>query len=336
MRRLFVTTTYNYRLLHYSNNTKTIKFLHIPKWVFRNMATRSTVAPTSKKVVVIMGATGSGKSKLSIDLATRFFPSEIINSDKIQVSKGLDITTNKISIPERRGVVHHLLGEFSGSELFTPSDFRYTADERISDIINRRKLPLIVGGSNSFIYALLANQFNPGFDVFDESNPVQFVSKELRYRCCFIWVDVLTPVLNQYLFKRVDEMMSSGMYKELEEFFEKNGFSDRSSGLRKAIGVPEMEGYFRNLKNCTTVQEKCRLYEEAVREIKENTRQLAEKQIWKIQRLRESGWDLQRVDATEAFRSTMSPENSKIPATEIWERQVVLPSMKIVKHFLLE
>ncbi|XP_055805471.1 adenylate isopentenyltransferase-like [Solanum dulcamara] len=336
MRRLFITATYNYRLLQYSNNTKTIKFLHIPKWVFRNMATRSTVAPTSKKIVVIMGATGSGKSKLSIDLATRFFPSEIINSDKIQVSKGLDITTNKISIPERRGVVHHLLGEFSGSELFTPSDFRYTADERISDIINRRKLPLIVGGSNSFIYALLANQFNPDFDVFDESNPVQFVSKELRYRCCFIWVDVLTPVLNQYLFKRVDEMMSSGMYEELEQFFEKNGFSDRSSGLRKAIGVPEMEGYFRNLKNCTTVQEKCRLYEEAVREIKENTRQLAEKQIWKIQRLRESGWDLQRVDATEAFRSTMLPENSKIPATEIWERQVVLPSMKIVKHFLLE
>lgn len=283
-----------------------------------------------------MGATGSGKSKLSIDLATRFFPSEIINSDKIQVSKGLDITTNKISVPERRGVVHHLLGEHSGSELFSPSDFRCAADERISGIVSRRKLPLVVGGSNSFIYALMANQFNPGVDVFDESNPVQCVSTELRYRCCFIWVDVSTPVLNQYLFKRVDEMMSSGMCEELEEFFEKNGFSDQNSGLRKAIGVPEMQGYFRNLKDCTSVQEKCRLYEAAVREIKENTRQLAEKQLWKIQRLRESGWDIQRVDATKAFRAVMSPENSKIPATEIWERQVVLPSMKIVKHFLLE
>ncbi|KAG5603824.1 hypothetical protein H5410_025316 [Solanum commersonii] len=294
------------------------------------------MATTTKKIVVIMGATGSGKSKLSIDLATRFFPSEIINSDKIQVSKGLDITTNKISINEQGGVVHHLLGEFSGPELFSPSDFRYTADNRITDIINRRKLPLIVGGSNSFIYALLSNQFNPGVDVFDKLNPVQFISKELRYHCCFIWVDVFTPVLNRYLFQRVDEMMDSGMYEELQEFFEKNGFSDRKTGIRKAIGVPEMEGYFRNLKNCTTVQEKCRLYDEAVREIKENTKELAEKQIWKIQRLRESGWDLQKVDATEALRAKMSPENIKIPATKIWERQVVLPSMKIVKQFLLE
>ncbi|MCD9641844.1 Adenylate isopentenyltransferase [Datura stramonium] len=345
MRRLllsFVSTTHHCRLLHYSDNSKSFKFFQNPKWV-RNMVTR-TVAPT-KKIVVVMGATGSGKSKLSIDLATRFFPSEIINSDKIQISRGLDITTNKISMPERRGVVHHLLGEFSPSEShpeFSPSDFRSEADNRISDIINRRKLPLIVGGSNSFIYALLSNRFNPGLDVFEESNPVHWVSKELRYRCCFIWVDVLTPVLNQYLFKRVDEMMNSGMFEELEEFFEKNGFSDsnsvsrNNSGLRKAIGVPEMEGYFRKYKNCATAQEKCRLHEEAVTEIKENTRQLAEKQMWKIHRLREAGWDLQRVDATEAFRASMSPENSKIPATEIWERQVVIPSMKIVKHFLLE
>ncbi|KAK6788668.1 hypothetical protein RDI58_012466 [Solanum bulbocastanum] len=330
MRRLFGS--------FYHSHRKNLKFLQNQKWVCRNMATTTTTVapPTTKKIVVIMGATGSGKSKLSIDLATRFFTSEIINSDKIQVSKGLDITTNKISINERGGVVHHLLGEFSGPELFSPSDFRHTADNRISDIINRGKLPLIVGGSNSFIYALLSNQFNPGVDVFDELNPVQCISKELRYHCCFIWVDVFTPVLNRYLFQRVDEMMDSGMYEELEEFFEKNGFSDRNTGIRKAIGVPEMEGYFRNLKNCTTVQEKCRLYDEAVREIKENTKELAEKQIWKIQRLKESGWDLQKVDATEALRAKMSPENSDIPATEIWERQVVIPSMKIVKQFLLE
>ena len=51
-----------------------------------------------EKVVVVMGATGAGKSRLSIDLAT-CFPSEIINADKIQVFEGLDIVTNKISNP---------------------------------------------------------------------------------------------------------------------------------------------------------------------------------------------------------------------------------------------
>ncbi|XP_060215809.1 adenylate isopentenyltransferase-like [Lycium barbarum] len=296
----------------------------------------STLAPTTKnKIVVIMGATGSGKSKLSIDLATNYFPSEIINSDKIQVLKGLDITTNKISIQEQNNIVHHLLGEyeFSFSD-FTPSDFRFEANKRISDIINRNKIPLIVGGSNSFIYSLLSNRFNPSLDVFDELNPVQCISKELRFNCCFIWVDVKTPVLNQYLDKRVDEMMKTGMYEELEEFFKENGFgsgSGRVAGLWKAIGVPEMEGYFRKKKS----------YEEALNEIKENTRLLAEKQMWKIGRLREAGWDLQRVDATEAFKAAMmtsvSPEESnKVQARVIWERDVLIPSMKIVKHFLLE
>jgi adenylate isopentenyltransferase (cytokinin synthase) len=56
-----------------------------------------------------MGTTATGKSKLSIDLATHF-QGEIINSDKIQVYKGLDMLTNKISETERRGVPHHLLG----------------------------------------------------------------------------------------------------------------------------------------------------------------------------------------------------------------------------------
>ncbi|KAK4836163.1 hypothetical protein QYF36_019391 [Acer negundo] len=54
-----------------------------------------------KKVVFIMGATGTGKTKLSIDLATQF-SSEIINSDKIQAYKGLDIATNKATVAEHR------------------------------------------------------------------------------------------------------------------------------------------------------------------------------------------------------------------------------------------
>ncbi|KAG5547985.1 hypothetical protein RHGRI_013617 [Rhododendron griersonianum] len=55
-----------------------------------------------KKVVFIMGATGTGKTRLSLDLAAHF-PGEIINSDKIQVYKGLDIVTNKVSEPARGG-----------------------------------------------------------------------------------------------------------------------------------------------------------------------------------------------------------------------------------------
>ncbi|KAK6157687.1 hypothetical protein DH2020_011935 [Rehmannia glutinosa] len=182
-----------------------------------------------KKIVVIMGPTGCGKTKLSIDLASRFFPSsEIINSDKIQVYRGLDITTNKLPLPERKNVRHHLLGEFDSSDShpeFTPSDFRSSASKLISQITSRRRLPFVVGGSNSFIYALLAKKFNPEFDVFNESNSdsKSVFCKELRYDCCFIWVDVSFPVLNQYLVRRVDDMLDSGMFEELAEYFENPG-----------------------------------------------------------------------------------------------------------------
>ncbi|XP_015939990.2 adenylate isopentenyltransferase 7, mitochondrial [Arachis duranensis] len=58
---------------------------------------------TKEKVVVVIGATGTGKSKLAIDIATHFKPAEIVNSDKIQVFKGLNITTNKVTEEESRG-----------------------------------------------------------------------------------------------------------------------------------------------------------------------------------------------------------------------------------------
>ncbi|CDP00631.1 unnamed protein product [Coffea canephora] len=293
-----------------------------------------------------MGATGSGKSKLSVDLGTRFFPnSEIVNSDKIQVYRGLDIATNKISMHDRRGVPHHFLGEFDPETEFTPSDFRELASKTIAQITSRRNLPLIVGGSNSFIYSLLAKRFNSETDVFDESSAINSVSSELRYSCCFLWVDVSLPILNEYLDKRVDEMLDSGMYEELEEYFAREGFAESESasrtGLGKAIGVPEFERYFKRVglgggADGSEVEKRLS-YEEAVKAVKENTCTLAKRQLEKIQRLKDAGWDLHKIDATEAFRAAMGmTSDSGKRASDIWEKMVVEPSAKIVKRFLME
>ncbi|KAF5958930.1 hypothetical protein HYC85_000139 [Camellia sinensis] len=270
-----------------------------------------------QKIVVIMGPTGSGKSKLSVDLATRFFPSEIINSDKIQVYRGLDITTNKIPMHDRRGVPHHLLGDFPPHSDLTPSAFRSAAASAISAVSSRRNLPLIVGGSNSFIYALAADRFNPASDVFHDTHPDP-VCPDLRYDCCFLWVDVSMPVLNH----TVSESNSA-----------------IRTGLRKAIGVPEFEPYFKKFHPGTNPKEdpvRMAVYEEAVRAIKENTCQLAERQVGKIMRLRNAGWDLRRLDATEVIRAAMKKESCVSDSGESWERQVVEPSVKIVKRFLEE
>lgn len=283
-----------------------------------------------KKIIVIMGPTGAGKSRLSIDIATRFFPnSEIINTDKMQVYHGLDKTTNKISIQKQQNVPHHLLGVFDPIQsVINPNDFRKLASQTINDIISRRGLPLLVGGSNSFIYSLLTKQLDPKLDVFNGPDS-DTVSSKLRYNCCFIWVDVCLPVLNLYLSKRVDEMLDSGMFEELSEFFGSGEFLKvKRSGLGQAIGVPELEGYFKNGMDSKE------LYDEGVRRIKANTCQLAKRQMGKILRLKDAGWDLKRIDATEVFRAVMVGDIDGGRVAELWEKQVTQTSVKIVSQFL--
>ncbi|MCL7036536.1 hypothetical protein MKW94_016047 [Papaver nudicaule] len=114
--------------------------------------TRNSKTP---KVVIIMGATGAGKSRLAIDLASHF-PIEIINADSMQVYNGLDILTNKVTIQEQKGVPHHLLGNVSPIVEFTSKDFRDAAIRIIDEILLRNHLPVVVGGTNYYIQALVS------------------------------------------------------------------------------------------------------------------------------------------------------------------------------------
>ncbi|XP_062015105.1 tRNA dimethylallyltransferase 2 [Rosa rugosa] len=107
------------------------------------------------KVVVIMGSTGSGKSRLAIDLASHF-PVEVINADSMQVYNGLDVLTNKVPLHDQKGVPHHLLGTVSPNVEFTAKDFRDSAIPLINDILSRNCLPVIVGGTNYYIQALVS------------------------------------------------------------------------------------------------------------------------------------------------------------------------------------
>ncbi|XP_027362740.1 adenylate isopentenyltransferase-like [Abrus precatorius] len=311
---------------------------NVPRW--RRMDAIAAFHCRKDKVVVIMGATGTGKSRLSVDLASRFPFSEIINYDKMQLYSGLDITTNKIPIREQNGVPHHLLDEFDPSnDEFTASEFRQRASKLVADISSRRKLPILVGGSNSFIHALLVERFDPVLNVFDDSRPtIPSELTGLRYQCCFLWLDVSLPVLTEYLLKRVDDMLDSGMVDELAEFYKSSGDSTSENGLRKAIGVVEFERYFKEYPPTLEMGGFCLedgggdgmrkgAYESAVRAMKDNTCQLAKRQIRKILRLQRVGWDLQRVDATAVLRGGGR-------CSEIWEKDVLEPSYTIVKHFL--
>ncbi|XP_058082455.1 adenylate isopentenyltransferase-like [Magnolia sinica] len=319
--KLSFSTIYNYRY----------KIFHHTRWA--TMDRYHHHHRPKQRIVVLMGATGTGKSRLSIDIASRF-PSEIINADKIQLYSGLDITTNKIPMPDRRGVPHHLLGEFDPDDgEILPADYRSIASDRISQIITRRRLPVIAGGSNSFIHALLSEHYDPEKDCIGRNS---FGSGVLRYNCCFIWVHVARHVLEEYLSRRVDDMLDSGMFEELAGFFSSSvTVGSEPTGLLKAIGVPEFERYFQRYGGSAHSEGdlgRTEAYEEAVEAIKENTYQLAERQIQKIQWLRSTGWDLKVMDATNAFRAVL--ESDDVRYREAWEKDVMSPSMKVVKQFL--
>ncbi|KAJ9700221.1 hypothetical protein PVL29_005847 [Vitis rotundifolia] len=267
-----------------------------------------------EKVVFVIGATGTGKSKLSIDLATRF-PAEIINSDKMQVYKGLHIVTNKVTEEECRGVPHHLLGIADPNTNFTAMDFCHHASLAIQSITARNRHPIIAGGSNSFIEALV-----------NEALVTDVPEFKSRYECCFLWVDVSLPVLHRFVSERVDRMVEAGLVEEVRRIFDPE--ADYSRGIRRAIGVPEMDQFLRGER---IIGDKiaAQYLRKAIAKIKENTCKLACSQLDKIHRLQNiRGWKIHRLDATEAFLKRGDD------AEEAWEKHVAGPSTDIVGCFL--
>ncbi|EXJ91348.1 hypothetical protein A1O1_04460 [Capronia coronata CBS 617.96] len=106
-------------------------------------------------IVVIIGATGTGKSKLAVQLATRF-NGEIINGDAMQMYKGLPIITNKMPDHERNGILHHLLDFIALEETpWTVNQFVKESSRIIDEIRSRGKLPIVVGGTHYYTHALL-------------------------------------------------------------------------------------------------------------------------------------------------------------------------------------
>jgi len=114
------------------------------------------VAKKLPSIVVITGATATGKSALAVDVA-RHYNGEIISADSRQVYSGLDIGSGKITKKEMRGIPHHLLDIESPKKRFTVIDFKSRAEEVINDIIKRKKLPIICGGTGFYIDALVKN-----------------------------------------------------------------------------------------------------------------------------------------------------------------------------------
>lgn len=108
------------------------------------------------KVLVILGATATGKSDLAVKLAKKY-RGEVISADSRQVYKGLDIGTGKITKNEMQGIHHWLLDVENPKNVFNVSDYKKLADEKIKTIFKRSKLPIICGGTGFYIDSVVKN-----------------------------------------------------------------------------------------------------------------------------------------------------------------------------------
>jgi adenylate dimethylallyltransferase (cytokinin synthase) len=277
----------------------------------RVVSTNNRYTGAKHKAVVVMGATGTGKSRLAVDLALEF-GGDVINSDKIQLYEGLDVATNKVTEEERAGVPHHLIGVARPDDQFTATDFRHEASSCARAVAASGRLPIVAGGSNSFVQELVDGDLGAFRDRFD---------------LCFLWVDAQLPVLHGHVACRVDDMCARGLVAEVAAVFDP-ARTDYARGIWRAIGVPELDAYLRWSGGSGGEDERARrMLANAIEDIKSNTYVLACRQRAKIEQLTRL-WRIVRVDATEVLR------RRGIAAGEAWQRLVAAPCIDAVRAFL--
>ena len=105
-------------------------------------------------LVAVIGATGSGKSSLALDVAQNF-QGEIVNCDSLQVYRHFDLGTAKVPFRERRGIRHHMIDIVDPDEVFTAGAYAQEARAAIADISARGRVPIVAGGTGFYLRALL-------------------------------------------------------------------------------------------------------------------------------------------------------------------------------------
>lgn len=156
-----------------------------------------------KPLIVIVGPTAVGKTALSIDLA-KAFDAEVISGDSMQVYRGMDIGTAKITPEEAQGVPHHLIDILAPDEPFNALTFKNSAQSKINEILSRGHLPMVVGGTGLYVNGLIYDYDFQGErdDAFRQRIYEEMVQDSEKARSHFDHVITLRPDLKGILFER--------------------------------------------------------------------------------------------------------------------------------------
>ncbi len=188
-----------------------------------------------KKIISIIGLTSSGKSSLGIDLA-KFFDGEIISADSRQVYKGLDWCSGKVTTEEQAMVKHHLIDVANLGEQFSLFDFQTKAYEAIDDVIDRGKVPFLVGGtglySRSVVEGYNLEPSKPNLKLREELEGMNF--DELKEICVQKNIEFPEETTSRRLIRLIEkenedkkpnspryEVLQIGIHFEREEIYER-------------------------------------------------------------------------------------------------------------------
>jgi len=249
-------------------------------------------------ILAIVGPTGVGKTKLSVELAKKY-NGVILNCDAMQVYKGLDIGTAKIKESEKEGIPHFLFDHVEVEKNYTVYDYQKDARKLLEKY--KEKNIIFVGGTGLYVKAALFDyrfekeeekNFEDSkytneelFDLCKKKDPsceihlnnrrrmIRFFTRETTekvepkplYDVKFIGLTTDRNHLYSIIEKRVEKMIKEGLEEEVKQFFEK-GLTGKS--LETAIGYKEFYEYFKG--NIS--------YEECVETIKKNSRHYAKRQ----------------------------------------------------------
>ena len=257
------------------------------------------------KIIVIVGPTAVGKTKLSIELA-KIYNGEIINADSMQLYKELNIGTAKVTEEEKEGIPHHLFDIKEVTEDYNIYEYQKDCRNCIKDILSRNKTPIIVGGTGLYIkaalydynleetsnnnqYENLSNEdiYNKLKNIFPENNIdnnnrrrlvralnyyentgkliTNNITDKLLYDAIFIGLTTDREILYERINKRVDIMVNNGLLEEVKHFYNLN---IRTKPLLGGIGYKELYNYLDG--NISL--------EKAIEDIKKDSRHYAKRQ----------------------------------------------------------
>lgn len=128
------------------------------------------------RIICVVGPTASGKTALSVELAKQL-DGEVISADSMQIYRGMDIGTAKVTAQEMGGIPHHMLDVAEPWERFSAARYVETADPILQDILHRGKTAVIVGGTGLYVDALISGR---SFAPYPETGRRQALEREAQ------------------------------------------------------------------------------------------------------------------------------------------------------------